>query len=60
MQTNILTDLESSAETLVAELSAILNIAEPESAIAILAKNSLSLALAMNNDLACEVERVTS
>jgi hypothetical protein len=51
MPSHITIDLESSAETLVAELSAIVKIVDHASAAGILARNCLALALAMQNDL---------
>jgi hypothetical protein len=56
MQHHILIDLYASAETMVAELTAITKIADPGSAIAILAKHSLAIANEMNNDLSCMVD----
>ncbi len=44
------------ASTLVAELDAITKIADPDSAVGVLARHSLSLMTGMHNDLSVAVE----
>lgn len=46
----------STTENLLAMAQAITKIAEPGSAIEILARQSLALLIALQNDLTCEVE----
>lgn len=46
----------STTENVLAMVEAIAKVAEPGSAVAILARQSLALLLALQNDLACEAE----
>lgn len=48
----------ATAETLVAQLTAIQKLAEPGSAIAVLAKHSLSLVSGLHNDFDAAVEAI--